>query len=178
MGSCPTCAAPTGACPQNCPEEVRRQARARQGAERAEASRERRAGGAKLFGGAHAALRWYFETRQAWGSARALPITAMDEGSGAPSLGADAPGRVAFAAVAWALLLAERDDRATAGGAPIGEWLSQHHLLGRSYETISEWTNGRWSTDQVKRRMGRAHGVVAQRLLERGLLYGSSEAGE
>jgi hypothetical protein len=176
VGSCLACGGAPGTCGQTCPEERRRQARARRGAERAEEARERRAGGAKLFGGAHAALRWYFQTRLAWSSARALPITAMDEGSGAPSLGADAPGRVAFAAVAWAVRLAEKDERATAGGAPVGEWLAAHHLLGRSYDTISEWTNGRWSVDQVKRRLGRAHAVVAERLLERGLLFGSPEA--
>jgi hypothetical protein len=77
---------------------------------------------------------------------------------------------VAFAAVAWAVHLAERDEKATSGGAPVGEWLAQHHLLGRSYDTISEWTDGRWSVDQVKRRLGAAHRVVAERLVDRGLI--------
>jgi hypothetical protein len=119
------------------------------------------------------AIGWYYQTRESWAGPKALPLQTE---TGRPSRGAENPARRAFAAVAWALVLVDRDERATEGGAPLAAWLEAHHAFGLNYERIAERTDYRWSTDMVKRRMARAHRVVRERLTEKGWIEGEGPA--
>lgn len=162
---CRACGAAPGLCRQDCAEEQLRQLGTRDLALAAAEWIERRATGQKVFRHEGHAIRWYFETRESWQGPKAIPLQTE---TGRPSRGAENPARRAFAAVAYALLLVERDERAAEGGAPIREWIEAHHAYGLSYERIAGRMDYRWSTDAIKRRMARAHRLVRERLAEKG----------
>jgi hypothetical protein len=156
----------------SCPVFVALQAYLVAGALRVHERNEERATGKIRFRSAAAAVRWYYRTRESWGSARGLAIDPDHEGTGAPNRGADDPKRVRFAAVAYALRLAEEDDRSNHREkcAPLARWLAQNVAGGRAYAWIAEETNGRWSELEVTRRVERALREIGKRLRERGLL--------
>lgn len=142
---CPSCAAPPGACPQSCPEERRRQARAGAFATEVERLRNERAEGLRCFTSAVGAVRWAIDTHRAWGSAKALSVGAAFEGDGTPNRGADDPKRRKFAAVVWAVKDGERAVAERFGACP--------RLTG--WITLAVWghpdskTGGGWSFDKI-----------------------------
>jgi len=134
---------------------------------------KRRASGVRIFRHESHALAWYFQTREAWASPKALPLArGLEGGDGTPNRGADDPKRRAFAAIAWAMKLAAQDAEARDAGAGelVARWLFEHHGRGRAYAWIQEGAGGRYSLDQMKRRMSRAHRVIRERLAEGGFL--------
>jgi hypothetical protein len=146
------------------------QLRYRKLAEMADRIREDRAAGRKRCRGAGAALVWYARTREAWSSPKAL--TMRDEGSGAPSQGAESPSRRRFAAVAAALKAAELDDqkRNEDRPAPIARWVLEHFGMGRAATWIAEGSGDAWSEPEVTARLHRVCRVVRDRLRAGGWL--------
>jgi hypothetical protein len=129
---------------------------------------EDRAAGRKRWRGAGAALTWYARTREAWSTPKAL--TMRDEGTGAPSRGAESPARRLFAAVVGALREAERDDRKRhpERPAPLQAWVLAHFGVGRSFAFISEATERRgvpeWTEVEIEGRVRRLCRVVRDHL--------------
>ena len=155
----------------DCPEGVAGQQRTAEAADDARRRvEERSSSGVKWYPTVHRALEDYFATRSRWESPRALPLSSRDDGDGTPSLGADSPSRRTFGLVGAVIGVVERAERRRAEAAPIGDWLTQHYERGRSYETIAEWTNGRWTHHQVERRMVAAHRAIAERLARIGII--------
>lgn len=136
---------------------------------------DRASAGVMWFSSVTFALQWYFNQRESWESPRAIPLSSLDDGSGAPSRGADSRSRKTFGLIGPAIAIVERAERRKPGGAPIGSWLAQHYVQGRTYERISEWTDGRWTHHQVERRMVAAHRLIAERLARSGLIPGKAE---
>jgi hypothetical protein len=131
-----------------------------------QAARERmedQARGARLFPSASVALRWYHEKLRRWSSARSVDLVAAANGGTAPRRRTDEPLRL-FAAIGFAVKLAQDDANGRAELAPVTEWLRQHYLGGRSYPFIAEATGDRFTEHQVRRCMARAHRVIRRRL--------------
>lgn len=156
------------------------QARLRAYAEMAERIREDRAAGRKRWRGSAAALRWYAMTREAWASPKA--ITMRDEGSGVPSRGSENPARRRFAAVAWGVELADRDDAARhpEKRAPVLRWVLEHFGAGRAAAWMAEETKGRrveWTEMEILNRLHRFCRVVRDHLRGGGWLEGGEDEG-
>src|SRR5690242_4571647 len=81
-----------------CPAWLVEDARARAVVARVDELREERASGRRAVPSAVFAVRWYYRTRSAWGSAKGLALDPEHEGTGAPNRGADDPRRRLFAA--------------------------------------------------------------------------------
>ena len=142
----------------------------RKNAERADEIREQRATGRRTLPSAAWALRWWANTRLAWGAPKGMPLDPEREGTGAPNRGADDPKRRAFAAVAFAVKVAQDDDRERhpTRPAPLDRWLAEHFGGGRAYHWIAEGAG--WGEAEVSSRVERALRVVRDRLRERGWL--------
>jgi hypothetical protein len=156
------------------------QERLRRHAERAHQIREDRAAGRRTVRGAAWALQRYFRRQESLSSARALPIDAAQEGSGRPNRALDDPGRKFDAHMAWAIKLAETDDRERHPDAKprqIYRWLAQHFGLGRACSWIAE--DDGVSEMHVTERVKRARRVVQRRLKAIGALeHGGEETAE
>jgi hypothetical protein len=161
--------ATTGCACATCEHERTRKARADASLARALRTIADRQAGRKRWRGAGAALTWYSRTRAAWASPKAL--TVRDEGTGAPSLGAESPARRLFAAVAGAIAEAERDDRErnAAKAAPLPEWIAEHYGAGRALMWMAE-ASSRWTEREMQDRMRRMCRVVRDHLRRGGWL--------
>lgn len=128
-----------------------------------------RQAGRKRWRGAGAALTWYARTRESWASPKAL--TMRDEGTGAPSRGAESPARRLFAAVAGAITDAERDDleRHPAKPAPVLRWVLEHFGAGRAFTWMAEGSAD-WTETEIEARMRRVCRVVRDHLRRGGWL--------
>lgn len=135
-----------------------------------------KAAGRRRWRGPVAAIRWWANTRAAKAVARGLPIDPDREGSGRPNRGADSPVHMQWAAVTYAVKLAEEDDRREhpARPAPIARWLVDHVGYGRAYAWIAEEA-GVWGEAEVQRRVERAIREVGKRLRARGMFQGRAE---
>lgn len=140
-------------------------------AEFAHRIREDRAAGRRTIRGAAWALTRYFRRQESLASARGLPIDPMREGTGRPNRALDDPGRIFDRQVAYAIKLAEQDDRARHAGRPERElygWLAQHFGAGRACAWIAEAAD--LGEALVTERIERARRVVQRRLRRIGAL--------
>lgn len=153
------------------------QARLRGLAELAHRIREDRAAGRKTVKGSAWALQRYFRRQESLSSARGLPLDPMSEGTGRPNRALDDPGRIFDAHVAYAIKLAEKDDRERHPGRPdrqLYRWLAQHFGAGRACAWIAE--SAGLSEAHVTERVQRARRVVQRRLRAIGALEDGREA--
>lgn len=152
------------------------QARLRANVARADRIREDRAAGRRTIRGAAWALTRYFRRQESLSSARGLPIDHR-EGSGRPNRALDDPGRIFDRQVAYAIKLAEQDDRERHPGRPERElyrWLAEHFGGGRACAWIAEAAG--LGEALVSERIERARRVVQRRLKRIGALEGGREA--
>lgn len=152
------------------------QARLRANVARADRIREDRAAGRRTIRGAAWALTRYFRRQESLSSARGLPLDHR-EGSGRPNRALDDPGRIFDRQVAYAIKLAEQDDRERHPGRPERElyaWLAEHFGGGRACAWIAESAD--LGEALVSERIERARRVVQRRLKRIGALEDGREA--
>lgn len=134
------------------------------------------AAGRRTIRGAAWALTRYFRRQESLSSARGLPIDHR-EGSGRPNRALDDPGRIFDRQVAYAIKLAEQDDRERHPGRPERElyrWLAEHFGGGRACAWIAEAAG--LGEALVSERIERARRVVQRRLRKIGAMEdGSAE---
>jgi hypothetical protein len=158
------------------PEEQRR---LRALAELAHRIREDRAAGRRSVRGAAWALQRYFRRQESLSSARGLPVDAAQEGTGRPNRALDDPGRIFDAHMAWAIRLAEEDDRERNPDArprQLYRWLGQHFGAGRATSWIAE--DEELPESKVTERVQRARRVVQKRLRAIGALEDDGRSDE